>query len=153
VKVRMTSVVKAHITPARKRDLEEWAAEDGVSVSACFRRIIAEHLIGKGWKPSPEEHRAIFGARRLRVVNAGSVYLIRCGEVFKIGRSKNLGRRLAQMSLPHKPRIVFWRWYADPGRVEVALHQLFDHRRLNGEWFSLSEDEVMRAKVFMAEAE
>jgi hypothetical protein len=149
----MTRVVKAHITPSRKMDLEEMAAEAGVSVSSCFRRIIAEHLIGKGWKPNPEEHRAIFGTRRLRVVSAGSVYLIRCGEVFKIGRSKNLGRRLAQMSLPHKPRIVCWRWYVDPGRVEIALHQIFGHRRLNGEWFSLNEDEVMRAKVFMSEAQ
>lgn len=145
-----TEQVKAHITPELMADVKRLAAADGLSVSSWFRRVIGEHLIAKGWRPTDEERRAIFAKPRLRVVNAGSVYLIKCGDAYKIGRTRNLAQRLAGMTLPYKPRIIYVLSYSDPGMVEMTLHQMFDHCRLNGEWFALSADEVLAVKAYMA---
>lgn len=131
-------------------DMKSIAANEGISISQLFREFIAEHLIEKGWKPSPEELREIYRRPPLRVITPGMVYVIKCGTSYKIGRTRNLAQRLGQMSLPNKPRIVRTHNCADPGSLELRLHEMFDHRRLHGEWFELTDADVMTIKRFMA---
>lgn len=146
-----TETIRAHITPSLMRDLKQFAQEDGVSVSSYFRQLVADHLIANGWIPPAEDRTAIYRRRRLRVVKAGSVYLIKCGDAYKIGRTRDLARRLGQMSLPYKPRILLVVEYEDPGFVELSMHDMFAAKRLHGEWFALTQEEVMQAKQYMAE--
>jgi hypothetical protein len=74
----------------------------------------------------------------------GYVYLIQCGEYFKIGQTTNLSKRILQLGiqLPHKPQIVHVIATENYEVLERELHNYFSLHRLNGEWFSLKEDHI-----------
>lgn len=82
---------------------------------------------------------------------AGHVYLIRCGELYKIGKAADVGARLRGMSLPSKPEIVATAHFPKPYNVERELHRKYKHCRENGEWFRLKADEVEQVKTRLAE--
>lgn len=75
---------------------------------------------------------------------AGYVYLIRSGKFYKIGRTNASGRRLRELAiqLPQKPRTVHVIETDDPEGIEGYWHRRFEAKRLDGEWFALSEDEL-----------
>lgn len=75
---------------------------------------------------------------------AGYVYLIRCGEHYKIGITKTVSRRLTQFStkLPVKPELVCSIPSPDMYTLEKELHNRFADKRSNGEWFALDDNDV-----------
>jgi len=89
-------------------------------------------------------------------MSTGFVYLVQAGEDFrfKIGRTKNLARRMRDLQLgsPNPLHLVGWfrtpNCYAD----EVKWHQLMGTTRRHGEWFDLSLDQLRlfqeRADIF-----
>ena len=146
--------IRARITPSLMDQVKALANERGISVAALLRNFVFDDLVSKGWRPSHQEIQICSGepkqAKRLRVVKPGYVYLLKCAEVYKIGRTRDLHRRFARMSLPGKPRLIRITHHSDCGSVELELHRMFASSRIFGEWFSLSEKDVMAAKLFMA---
>mgnify|MGYP000098690222 CR=1 FL=1 len=74
----------------------------------------------------------------------GYIYLLHADtqNCFKIGRTNNLQRRLANILLPFPITLVHSIQVADMVWAERHLHQRFADKRLNGEWFNLDSDDV-----------
>ena len=75
---------------------------------------------------------------------SGHIYIMECGGKYKIGLSKNVERRKKQ--LDHRPfpvEII----YKSPELENVIdyereLHEVFDDKRISGEWFDLDEKDI-----------
>lgn len=80
----------------------------------------------------------------------GYVYLIQCGEYFKIGQTTNVSKRMLQLGLqlPHKPKVLHIIGTDDHEGLERSLHQCFSLHRLNGEWFSLESEHIKTFKRY-----
>lgn len=78
---------------------------------------------------------------RYRVSN---LYLIRCGDYYKIGTSLNVPKRMGYMQTGNPMKLekhdASWCYYAI--WWEVGLHKLFDAFRVRGEWFALRPQDV-----------
>ena len=74
----------------------------------------------------------------------GTVYLIKSGKYYKIGRTNALGRRERDLAiqLPDKAKTIHSIQTDDPVGIEAYWHRRFAARRKNGEWFELSAEEV-----------
>ena len=73
------------------------------------------------------------------------VYILKTGKnLYKIGRTHNLPKRIAvyHTHLPILFRVV--RQYPAQNMVELeeSLHIIFQHKRIKGEWFGLSNDDI-----------
>ncbi len=79
----------------------------------------------------------------------GSVYLIKFGKYYKIGRTNALGRRKyeIELQLPEKARLIHEIKTDDPIGIEAYWHNRFDKYRTNGEWFVLTQTEVNAFKL------
>jgi hypothetical protein len=74
----------------------------------------------------------------------GIVYLIDGGDLHKIGRSTNVAQRLTQlqMSSPVVLKVVCLLETVCMQQLEQQLHRAFKARRVYGEWFRLSLDDI-----------
>jgi hypothetical protein len=80
--------------------------------------------------------------RRTFAMRQDYLYVIRCGNLYKIGRSLSPGTRIQQMQLPSKPETV--RLYIDmrAAKLERFLHARFADVRERGEWFRLTPEHI-----------
>lgn len=81
---------------------------------------------------------------------AGFVYVIRSCYGYKIGKTKRMKQRsqLFSVKLPFDIEVIHYAWFEDYSRAELKLHQRFKTKRLNGEWFQLTDRDVEEIKSF-----
>lgn len=77
-------------------------------------------------------------------VPTGFVYLIFCMGYYKIGCAKSVQRRMKQFQefLPEEIKIIHTIPTNDMHFAEARLHQRFDSKRVRGEWFRLTPEDV-----------
>jgi hypothetical protein len=68
----------------------------------------------------------------------GYVYLLQLGDIYKIGMSTKPRRRSRQIGAPLIHKIAV----ADMEEAEAALHRRFKNKRVRGEWFRLTPEDV-----------
>ncbi len=88
---------------------------------------------------------------------SGYIYIMECGGKYKIGNSKNVERRKKQ--LDHRPfpvQIV----YKSPELKDVIyyereLHEVFENKKISGEWFNLDtrDIEIIKCNLELAKME
>lgn len=78
----------------------------------------------------------------------GFVYVIRSKYGFKIGKTVNLKQRtrLFAVKLPFENSVEHYAWFDDYTQAERALHIQYHDKRLEGEWFNLSEIDLNEIK-------
>lgn len=79
-----------------------------------------------------------------RKAESGYVYVLEGGGVFKIGRAKDPERRaeLLAIQLPYPVSLICAVQTSDYKKLEADLHERFALKRLNGEWFDLTSEDV-----------
>jgi len=118
-------------------------AEGGLDDVAAVCRPVASAALGQ--RPAVEV---------AAVVAFGFVYLMKSGRYFKLGRTNAVGRRVYEMAiqLPERVELVHSFETDDPEGIERYWHERFAAKRANGEWFSLTREDVTafkRRKTFM----
>lgn len=93
-------------------------------------------------------------ARKPQTVNqkagSGYVYLAASNNgSWKIGTTRDIERRLSQLQhqSPTLIRLETWTFSEDPRNLEKMLHEKFSAKRLYGEWFELSPEDVEEIKA------
>lgn len=78
----------------------------------------------------------------------GYVYLIKAGKHYKVGKADSVGRRLGQLriQLPDRAELVHQITTDDPFGIEAYWHGRFQDKRLNGEWFALTRQDIKAFK-------
>lgn len=79
----------------------------------------------------------------------GFVYLIKSGETYKIGKAKRIDDRMSSISpvLPHPIELIHSIERDEYDALELELHERFADKRLNGEWFALTEQDIEAIKA------
>ena len=80
--------------------------------------------------------------------NAGYVYLLEYNNLYKIGCSKNIDKRLHDLekNTPHKINLIHSIKTDNKYKLENELHQKYKDKRSKGEWFSLSDSDIQNIK-------
>jgi len=70
----------------------------------------------------------------------GTVYIVRLGDVVKIGVTTFLAARLKQLAIQTKAAPQLLRTFEEtdvirPRQIEGELHRRFSHLRIHGEWY------------------
>ena len=74
------------------------------------------------------------------------VYILKTGKnLYKIGKTQDLAKRLASYHthLPVVFRVVRQYAAANIDELEQGLHIVFQHKRVKGEWFELTDDDLV----------
>ncbi|WP_205244657.1 GIY-YIG nuclease family protein [Comamonas sp. Tr-654] len=75
---------------------------------------------------------------------AGVVYVLRSAYGYKVGRTRNIPARMRAFGvhLPFIYTIPLCVWFDDCHAAESRYHTMFSDKRINGEWFDLSESDI-----------
>ena len=81
--------------------------------------------------------------------NAGVVYVLKSAYGFKVGRTRNIPARMRAFGvhLPFVYTIPLCVWFEDCHSAERRYHQIFAHKRINGEWFDLNDSDIQQIRL------
>jgi len=89
-----------------------------------------------------------------RAKTDGYVYLVQCGDRFKIGMSKDPTKRIKQLAssaaISAPLELICTIKTEDAKQLEAALHDRFSDNRVYHEWFTLSPQDVQSIKELSA---
>lgn len=74
----------------------------------------------------------------------GYIYLLKSGDLYKIGKAKDLEKRMKpfSVSFPAEWSLEHYFKSNDYNKAELLLHKEFENKRKVGEWFKLGLDDV-----------
>ena len=80
----------------------------------------------------------------------GFIYLIKSNNMYKIGKTKNIKTRIQSIktSTPFLLEIVHTQKYINYHKIEKHLHTEFKDKRVSGEWFNLTENDIEYIKNY-----
>jgi len=83
-----------------------------------------------------------------RIVYNEFIYVFKCGELYKIGKSKNPEERknYLQKNTPFEIEIIFIQDVLNMTSVEYHLQEMFKDKRIRGEWFLLNSEDILKIK-------
>jgi hypothetical protein len=78
----------------------------------------------------------------------GYIYIVESAGFYKIGRAKQLDRRVWEFKTEYPlPVYLIWAcWVADAVADEQRLHHQFADKRVRGEWFNFSTEDLIAAQ-------
>lgn len=78
------------------------------------------------------------------------VYILRAGDYFKIGKTTDFSKRIGQLKiqLPFKTQLFKVINTNDCTKLENYFHKAYSSVRVNGEWFKLSEHDVVMLTLY-----
>lgn len=125
-------------------------------LTPVFLSVGETPLLCRGMPParSPTLTRAGILLSKKGVIMSGKVYLCFDGSgLWKIGITKDEKKRLSQMRTGNPTiRMLFALTIDNPAVTELELHTKFENKRVAGEWFDLSpEDLFYLFKKFLGE--
>lgn len=86
------------------------------------------------------------------VPKSGWIYVIRSGRYFKIGRSKRVTERLGEYThLAEDVTILVCEQVQNVDVIEKELHVAFSEKRMRGEWFKLTLDDVIKVRNILSD--
>lgn len=74
--------------------------------------------------------------------STGFVYVAKCGKYHKIGYSKTPERRVESLQTGNPEPVVLVGTIEGTKDTELQLHQQFHAKRVRGEWFELTDEDV-----------
>ena len=82
--------------------------------------------------------------QKIRKQHPGYVYVVQSGDAFKIGLSKNVPQRVEQIQpiMPYPVEIILTIQTENMRTLEARLHKRYASKRLNGEWFALTDQDI-----------
>ncbi len=80
----------------------------------------------------------------------GWIYMLQAGNCYKIGKATKLDRRIYQLKiqLPFKVELVHAIRTDDIDHAERHWHRRFEAKRMNGEWFELTTNDVQEFRQY-----
>lgn len=120
-----------------------------ISSNVHFTKSSIEQLDKKTiylFEPNLQELNQIIQLPTLTGKAPGYVYFVQeyMTGSFKIGKTKHIDRRMNvfNVKLPFENKLIFLIKSADHHQTEIAFHEYFSKKRLEGEWFDLTKDDV-----------
>lgn len=82
-------------------------------------------------------------------VRAGVVYVLKSAYGYKVGRTRNVPARMRAFGvhLPIAYTIPICAWFDDCHHAEHRYHDMFASKRINGEWFDLTDEDVQTIRA------
>ncbi len=149
-----------HVPTAPELRIKAYNSEDFPAASTFTRNSSKKRLVGKAisfCKKSPKHKHLLsileaapheFSETGLASHNLkrddGYVYLLKFGDDYKIGSSKNVSRRFREIKtqMPMDGEIIHNIKTGDPEGIESYWHRFFTEKRTKGEWFRLTSADV-----------
>lgn len=115
----------------------------------CDREDEAQRLIDRV-SVHLTNRRAELAAKK--AASPGHVYLVECDGHYKIGKSKRPVARLGRFATMWiKPtRVIAVGQFEDMAAKELELHRAYADKRVHGEWFALSADDVQAVTAVLS---
>lgn len=123
-------------------NIRRWYADtDEDAIAAHNHELYERYFLPTPYPASKKPNQA---KPKQAKVYPGFVYLIKSGPHYKIGRTKDLKSRISGIGakLAIAPVVLATFPVDDAPAAESRLHELFAHKRLNGEWFDLDDHDV-----------
>lgn len=93
-------------------------------------------------------------SQKLKYSNDGYVYIIKLNGYYKIGRTTNPNKRFGEYTrLMEQPITICCVYVKNYKQVEKTLHRMFEDKNSNGEWFTLSVEDLSNAIKYIKERE
>lgn len=101
------------------------------------------------YKDQEEESRYV-PTEKVKKDKATNIYLVRCNAsgYYKIGISKDVNSRFSSLRTGNPNLELIWH-YSGFTSDEEFLHELFEDRRVSGEWFVLDNDDIVIMKNYL----
>lgn len=110
------------------------------------------HHLDNHLSRNPEIRKIINNFNMLQKINHDQyIYIIKGMEYYKIGKSKNVDRRLKEfkVAIPYKIELYSKISVSDMDDAEKALHTKYENNRIEGEWFKLDNTSINKMLEFL----
>ncbi len=93
--------------------------------------------------------------KKLKEQEIGYIYLMKSDHGYKIGKSSKLPQRVKQIGiqLPFEHECIYSSKVKNYHKIEKFFHKHFSSKHINGEWFDLTEEDVVFIKAYTKENE